>query len=136
MLATGVINRGTTMLARLLVTVFLGLLAINSAQAANNSSQSFIYINNLIVYSNSDKIFPQWAGAVGVTFRTGIAWSTPTSCSNTQVAIRSTDQNLMLVVQTAWSANVPIRLFVDDSYTLPTETGVACYLRAVELSEL
>jgi hypothetical protein len=120
----------TGLITRALAAGIVGLLAAQSVSAANNYSTAFITISNLVFYSVSDDVYPQYAGAVAVYLAKPITWQFGNNCSTTAVAIRSGDKPLMTAVETALATGRPVQLFVDDSQTVD---GVVCYLRAIEM---
>jgi hypothetical protein len=120
----------TGLIMRVLAPAVVGLLAAQSAAAANNYSTTFVTIANLVFYSASDDIYPLYDGAVVVNLAQPVTWQFGNNCATTAVAIRSGDKPLMTAVQTALAAGRPIQLFVDDSETVD---GVVCWLRAVEM---
>jgi hypothetical protein len=108
----------------------VGVLMIGIAHAQNNYSTTFVTISNLVFYSGSDTVYPQYAGAAVVNFATPLTWAFGSPCATGAVAIRSSDKSLMTAVQTAQATGRPIQVFVDDSQTVD---GVVCWLRAIEM---
>ena len=118
------------LITRVLAAGIVGLLAARSAAAANNYSTTFITIANLVFYSASDDVYPQYDGTVVVYLAQPITWQFGNRCATSAVAIRGSDTPLMTAVQTALATGRPIQLFVDDSQTVD---GVVCWLRAIEM---
>jgi hypothetical protein len=118
------------LITRALAAGIVGLLTMQPALAGNNNSTTSITIANLVFYSASDDIYPQYAGTVVVNMAQPITWQFGNNCATTAVAIRSADKTLMTAVETALATGRPIQVFVDDSQTVD---GVVCYLRAVEM---
>jgi hypothetical protein len=112
------------------IAALVGVLMIGSAHAQDNYSTTFLTITNLVFYSGSDTVYPQYAGATVVNFATPVIWTFGGPCATGVVAIRSSDKSLITAVQTAQATGRPIRVFVDDSQTVD---GVVCWLRAVEM---
>jgi hypothetical protein len=106
------------------------LLAATGAQAANNYSNAFVTIGNLVFYSVSDDIYPLYDGTVVINFAQPVVWTFGGPCATGSVAIHSADTPLMTAVQTALATGRPVQVFVDDSKTVD---GVVCWLRAVEM---
>ena len=108
----------------------IGVVMIGIAHAQNNYSTTFVTITNLVFYSGSDTVYPQYAGATVVSFATPVIWTFGGPCATGSVAIRSSDKSLITAVQTAQATGRPVQVFVDDSQTVD---GVVCWLRAVEM---
>ncbi len=113
--------------------IIAGLFGVSMAamaQAQNTYSNGFVTISNLVFYSGSDTIYPQYAGAAVVSFAAPVTWVNSTGCASTAVAIRAGDKTLITAVETALAIGRPIQVFVDDAQTVD---GVVCWLRAVEM---
>lgn len=113
---------------RLIVAAVISLAVAQTAQAANNATDSFNEIKDLIFYSNQEPIVTVWAGYLSVQFTQPLVWSTPGVCHQTTVAIRPDDKHLMAAVQTAFALGKPLRVYTDDSQKL---SGTYCILRAL-----
>jgi hypothetical protein len=120
----------SALIPQVILATVVGLLAVPSAQAGNNYSTTFVTISNLVFYSASDDIYPQYDGAAVVNFATPVTWALGNNCATTAVAIHPADKSLMTAVQAAQATGRPIHVFVDDSQTVD---GVVCWLRAVEM---
>jgi hypothetical protein len=115
---------------KLCLTAIMALLTAQGALAQNNYSTAFVAISNLVFYSASDDIYPQYDGTVVVLFAQPVTWRYGSTCATTVVAIRSADKTLMTGVQAALATGRPIQVFVDDAQTVD---GIVCYLRALEM---
>jgi hypothetical protein len=113
---------------RLIVSAVIALAAAQPAQAANNSTDLYFDIKDLIFYSNGETISTDWAGYVSVRFTQPLAWSTPGMCDQTMVAIRPDDKHMISAVQTAYALGKPLRVYTDDAQKI---SGTYCILRAV-----
>lgn len=116
----------TSLFARCCLALFV---VIGSAQAANNSTNSYYEIKNLIFWSKTEPVYPNWAGYVSVEFTQSLAWVTAGVCHSTTVAIRPQDNHVMSAVQTAFASGRSVRLYVDDSQRID---GNICILRALQ----
>ena len=119
-----------SVIMRVLLIGVMGLLVAGTAEAGNNYSTAFVTISNLVFYSASDDIFPQYDGTVVVSFAQPVTWIFGNRCATSVAAIRSGDKTLMTAVQTALATGRPIQVFVDDAQTVD---GIVCYLRAVQM---
>jgi hypothetical protein len=128
-LKTGTNMKRNSILAAVL-TGTVAMLAAAGAQAANNYSNAFVTITNLVFYSATDDVYPLYDGTVVINFAQPVVWTFGGPCATGSVAIHSVDAPLMTAVQTALATGRPIQVFVDDSKTVD---GVVCWLRAVEM---
>lgn len=103
--------------------------AFGTVQAANNSTNAYYEIKNVIFWSKSDPIYPQWAGKVSIEFTQPLVWTSLGVCSITTVAVRETDTHVMSAVQTALASGRSVRLYVDDSQRID---GTYCIVRALQ----
>jgi hypothetical protein len=104
------------------------ILVCGLARAQNSYTAAYYPIGNLVFFSKTEPVYPQWAGFVEVVFDSPVNWATPTTCSTTGVAIRNADNHLISGIQTALALNRNVRFFVDDAQTVD---GV-CILRAIQ----
>jgi len=117
-------------ISRVLLAATASMLAAQAAQAQNNYSTTFVTISNLVFYSASDSVYPQYAGSAVINFATPLVWRYGNTCATGTVAIRPADKSLMTAVQAAQATGRPVQVFVDDAQTVD---GVVCWLRAVEM---
>ena len=115
-------------MSRSALTTFVLLLAPAFANAQDNYTSAYYPVAQLIFYSKTEPIHPNWAGFAQVTFDAPIAWAVSTTCSTSGVAIRAGDTHLMAAIQTALAMNRNVRFFVDDAQAVD---GV-CILRAIQ----
>ncbi len=109
------------------IAALAAVLFCGSAAAQDNYSTTFIPIDQVVFYSNSEPIYPAWAGYAEVIFTQAIAWSKATSCSTAAVAIRAADVHLISAAELALASGRNVRVSVEDSQIL---SGV-CILRAL-----
>ena len=103
--------------------------AFGTVQAANNWTSAYYEIKNVVFWSKSDPIYPQWQGYVSVEFTQPLVWGIPGICSTTTVAVRPADTHVISAVQTALASGRTVRLYVDDSQRID---GTNCILRALQ----
>lgn len=113
---------------KLIFSAVIALAAAQAAQAANNSTDSYYEIKDLIFYSTGETISTAWAGYVSVRFTQPLVWTTPGVCDQTMVAIRPEDKHMMSAVQTAFALGKPLRVYTDDTQK---NSGTYCLLRAL-----
>jgi hypothetical protein len=121
-------NHPEVLMRRLIISAVISLAAGQAAQAANNATDSYNDIKDLIFYSNAETIVTAWAGYLSVRFTQPLVWSTPGTCDQTTVAIRPDDKHMISAVQTAYALGKPLRVYTDDAQTI---SGTYCILRAV-----
>jgi hypothetical protein len=112
-----------------MITSLAVLGAAHAAHAANNSTDSYHEIRDLVFWSSVDAIYPEWQGYVSVAFTQPLTWTTTGVCNQTTVAIRPADKHMISAVQTALASGKPVRLYVDDAQRI---AGTYCILRAVQ----
>src|SRR4051812_35996019 len=116
------------MRATAILSTSILLLAAAVAGAQDNQSSGYYSIGQLVFFSKTEPVHPNWAGFVEVRFDSPVTWVLATSCSRSAVAIRAEDTHLMAGMQTALALNRSVRLFIEDSQVID---GV-CILRAVQ----
>ena len=111
------------------LTVLLSMsIWMSDAGAANVYTDGGYKLNNTVMHSLQESIYPTWAGVVIIYPETPVTWIGGNLCNTNAMIIRNEDTHLISLVLAAYTTSQPVRLFADDSLTVD---GNYCFLRAI-----
>lgn len=113
---------------RYMAAMLFMMMFVSSVSAKNVHSTNELDITRIVFFSESESIYPKWAGLVQVMLSPAAIWAQTTDCHSGSLAIRGADKHLVAAVMAARASGKKLKIYVDD--VLRVE-GTSCYLRAV-----